>query len=124
VTALECQERLDRSFKSPVQLDPRFLDPVGARAIVTRILHNLKEIYLRRRDHAHGLAVAERLILLLPGDASEVRDRGKVLLALGERQRGARDLEAYLDGAPAAAPDREEVRTLLVGIRKRQALVN
>ena len=119
----DCQLHLDRAFGVGVELDPRFLQPVGPRHILARILNNLKGIYLARRDPRRALAVVERLILLEGDRAAEQRDRGKLRLALEDQTGAANDLEAYLRREPHAR-DAPAIRLLLGKIRRRQALRN
>jgi len=123
ITAEDCQNRLDEQFGAAVTLDPSFLEPVGPRYILSRLLNNLKRIYLSNRDLPEALAVVERLLLLQPDDAEEERDRGKIRLALGDIEGAASDLESYLYADPEAE-DQAEVRTLIQRARRRQAQVN
>jgi regulator of sirC expression with transglutaminase-like and TPR domain len=118
-----CQEHLDRVFGAPVALDRRFLEPVGSREIATRMLNNLKGIFLTRRDLPRALAVVERLLLLRPDEMGERRDRGKLRYSLGDFHGAAADLERYLESA-SRPKDQPEVTRILRAIRKRQASVN
>ncbi len=104
-------------------MDPQFLDPVGSDYILARMLRNLKGIYLSRREFVQALAVVERLRLLRPDDAGELRDRGKLRLSLGDLQGAANDLERFLADAPEPS-EGSEVKLLLQNVRRRQALVN
>jgi regulator of sirC expression with transglutaminase-like and TPR domain len=77
------------------------LAPVGAHAIVTRMLNNLVAVFTARRD-AQGRLWALRLRADVPGVALE--DRAEVasaLAALGEFAEAARWLEALSLQAPA-----------------------
>ncbi|MGD8375140.1 MAG: transglutaminase-like domain-containing protein [Acidobacteriota bacterium] len=123
LTPDDCQHRLDRVFGAGVELDPRFLQTVDRRQILTRVLRNLKRAYLSRRDSKRALAVVERLLALRPDLAEELRDRGKLLLRHGRTRRGADDLQAYLDRVPGAV-DGREIRLLLSRLRRAQARVN
>ena len=118
-----CQEHLDRVFGAPVALDRRFLEPVGPREIATRMLNNLKGIFLTRRDLPRALAVVERLLLLRPEEMVERRDRGKLRYSLGDFDGAAYDLEQYLQSVQRPE-DHPEVTKILRAIRKRQASVN
>jgi regulator of sirC expression with transglutaminase-like and TPR domain len=77
----------------PIEL---FLQAAAPRQIIARMLRNLKEIHRASKDWALLLAVQQRLVLLLPGDATERRDRGLVLEALGHWPAAAADLAYYL----------------------------
>ena len=79
-----------------------FLQAAPARDTIARMLRNLKEIHRTQEDWGRLLAVQNRLIILLPGDWDELRDRGLVLAEMGLSRQAAQDLEDYLAGAPDA----------------------
>lgn len=108
----EMQGLLDRLYGGMVRLRPEFLRPAGRKDVLVRLLTNLKHIYLNIRDEAHALAAIERLLLVRPSAAEEVRDRGMLLARTGRVHEALRDLERYLDVVPGA-PDAERVRLLI-----------
>jgi regulator of sirC expression with transglutaminase-like and TPR domain len=108
----QMQELLDRLYGGMVRLRPEFLRPTGRKDVLVRLLSNLKSIYLNTRDDAHALCAIERLLLVRPTAAEEVRDRGMLLARTGQVPEALRDLERYLDVAPGA-PDAERVRLLI-----------
>ena len=89
-----------------------FLRAATKRQILARMLRNLKEVHRAARDWPRLLAVQQRLVVLLPGDAAERRDRGLVFDALGDADSAASDLAFYL-GAHADAPDAGGLRARL-----------
>ncbi len=119
----DCQRRLDRIFDRRVSLEPDMLMPCGARQILTRMLYNLKGIYVQAQDHWRALGVVELLLLLEPGDAEELRDRGLLYAALDCYGLAVLDLEAYLSRA-GKAPEASGLRETLENLRARQARVN
>lgn len=111
-------ERLQPLRPSPAGDAPPlglYLQAAPARDILVRMLRNLKEVH-RMRQHWPGLlAVQERLIVLLPHDWTERRDRGLVHAELGQPAQAAHDLQSYLDnsrGAPDTGAIAELVRSL------------
>ncbi len=80
-------------FDVPVGL---YLQSAPARDILARVLRNLKEIHRTQEDWVRLIAVMDRLVLLLPSDWTEWRDRGLVWAELGDPNRAVPDLEAYL----------------------------
>lgn len=93
------------------------LDPSPTRAIVHRVLTNLKHLHVDRGEHDLALGVVDRLLLVSGEIPVEVRDRGLLLLRLGRRPEGVRDLERYLALAPEAA-DRAAVESVLARVRR------
>ncbi len=118
----ECTARF-RAVLHGRPFDPSLLDPVDSRHILTRLLHNLKRIYVERGDDVRTLWVVDRLLQVTPGDLEERRDRGLVSARLGGTAAAARDLEAYVQGHPRAS-DVEEVRALLRELGGKRTLLN
>ena len=91
--------------------------------ILGRMLHNLKAIYLERRDHDHALSVMEWLIALGPTDAAQVRERGLLYLQLECFRAALDDLQQYLTLAPGA-DDADEIRHRVLHLRQTAARLN
>jgi len=89
-----------------------FLRAATKRQILARMLRNLKEVHRAAEDWPRLLAVQQRLVILLPGDPAERRDRGLVLASLGAFVLAAEDLSFYL-AARADAPDAPDLRARL-----------
>ena len=87
-------------FEAPLGL---FLQAAAPRAIVARLLRNLKEVFRSGSDWTRQLAVQERLVILLPDEPEERRDRGLALAELGRREQAAIDLGHYVLARPDAA---------------------
>lgn len=80
-----------------------FLQAAPERDIVARLLRNLKEIHRQAGDLPRLLAVLERLVVLLPDDWRERRDRGLAQAELGRVDLACADIEAYLSHCPGEA---------------------
>jgi regulator of sirC expression with transglutaminase-like and TPR domain len=93
------------------------------RDILARLLRNLKAIYLNRPDYAAALAVVERILVLRPDDAEELRDRGMIYGSLECFRAASADLERYLRLAPGAS-DAGKVRERLAEVAERAARLN
>jgi len=91
---------------------PQLLAPAGKKEILVRMLRNLKGIYLQKNDFTRALAASDRILLVAPDLATEVRDRGAVHQRLGHLQAAQQDLRRYLQMAPDAE-DAEAVRTII-----------
>jgi regulator of sirC expression with transglutaminase-like and TPR domain len=122
LSADECAARY-RARTGGRDLDRRHLAAVTRRQILSRMLANLRRIYLERSDDVRAYAVVDRMLLLAPDELDLLRDRGLVSARLGAAGPAERDLEAYLSRAPAAA-DAAEVKRVLGALRGRRPLVN
>ena len=103
LTLEECQRRLDRIYSGRLRLHPRMLAPCSRKAILARMLRNLKGIYVKAGDHTRALRAVEMLRCLDPGDVNELRDRGALYAALDCYAAAAADLEGYLALRPQCA---------------------
>ncbi|MEX0843230.1 MAG: tetratricopeptide repeat protein [Gemmatimonadota bacterium] len=112
----QAQELLDRVYGGMVRVQPNFLKAAGRRDMLVRLLTNLKGVYLNVEDHQRALAAVERILLIHPTAAGEIRDRGTLLAELGRREEALAQLEWYLDYAPEAA-DAGRIRALVDELR-------
>jgi regulator of sirC expression with transglutaminase-like and TPR domain len=97
---------------------PEILDGASPARILTRLLRNLKRIYLSREDYQRALAVVEMLLVTTSGEPMETRDRGILMSHLGRVDEAISDLESYLQHRPSA-PDLESIRGRLDWLRQR-----
>ncbi|MGA9333637.1 MAG: tetratricopeptide repeat protein [Rudaea sp.] len=86
----------------------RMLEPASHRAILTRMLRNLKGVYAERAEWDKALRCSDRLLTLDPHQPSEFRDRGNCYLNLGHLRAAREDLQRYL-GLMPQADDADEV---------------
>ena len=112
----ECAQRLQQVTQANIPWDSRYLAPVSNRDFVARILRNLKNIYLQRRDHDRAIMTIDRLIVLQPEATQERRDRGIVRHNLGHHEEALEDLTEYLDSDPESE-DVEDVERLVRHLR-------
>ncbi|MDP2308845.1 MAG: transglutaminase-like domain-containing protein [Pseudomonadota bacterium] len=110
------REATDLIGRLPPEAGRGFLDPSPPRAIVTRVLVNLKHLWIGASDHERALAAVDRILLLAGEIPSELRDRGLLALRLGRTSESRRDLERYLVIATNAA-DRSDVEKVLARLR-------
>jgi regulator of sirC expression with transglutaminase-like and TPR domain len=102
-----------RAVGRAVKLTDAHFAPTSRTQIVVRMLRNLESIYARREDWSKALAVIDRLLVVDADAPTHRRDRGTVLVKLGELHRGASEWERYLTRYPQArdaAAFREELR--------------
>ena len=93
------RQGLEGDFEVPLGL---FLQAAPARDVLARMLRNLKEIHRSAEDWPRLLAVLERLVVLLPLEWQERRDRGLAYAEIGLVEHAARDLADYLQHVPQA----------------------
>lgn len=94
------------------------LQPATPREILARMLRNLKAVYLQTERWQRLLAVQQRLVVLLPQNIEEVRDRGLAYARLDYLRPALEDLERYLEERPDAE-DATAVESQLSELRQR-----
>ena len=114
---------VSRALGRRVALTAEHFAPVTTRQILTRILANLKGVYVHREEWAKSLAVVERLLAAEGEGSVHGRDRGTLLVKLGQLLEGAAEWERYVTAHPQAA-DRDKIKKELRRVRQRLATLN
>jgi regulator of sirC expression with transglutaminase-like and TPR domain len=112
-----------RLYEGKIRFDPSFLEPVTKTQILKRMLNNLKMIYSRGNDFLKLLSVTERLVVLDPASAENIRDRGAVYLKLECFKQALEDFQTYLRLAPLA-DDASAVREQVASLTQRVAQIH
>jgi regulator of sirC expression with transglutaminase-like and TPR domain len=114
LTREQCQERLTAALGPGARLGPQHLAEATPAEFLVRMLRNLKQIFLGPAMHddtpeaergpagRNALACCDRILLLQPDDAAELRDRGFVHGRMGHAPEAYADLERALELAPDA----------------------
>lgn len=104
----ELEERLEPYFSQghhPSEPSlAAYLADATSRTILVRMLRNLKSLFAEQPHWKQFLNVQQRLVILLPDEISERRDRGLAFANLDCPQAALNDIEAYLAECPNA-PD-------------------
>lgn len=99
----ELRARLVRAARGgPVA--PSFLAPAPARQVLARMLRNLKNLYVRRRDLPRAFAAVDRLLLATPDALEERRDRGRAMQLGGPARPGGPGSRTEGAGSLSAPP--------------------
>lgn len=102
----------------PADEDPeanlaRHLAPASKREILSRMLRNLKGVYLQREDLPRALRTINHILVLNPDHSEQIRERAAIYERLECSQAAAQDYQRYLELTPNAA-DAEELRERVV----------
>jgi regulator of sirC expression with transglutaminase-like and TPR domain len=87
------------------------------------MLGNLKMIYLRQSQLLKALTVMDRLLIVDPGSAEDLRDRGLVYLKLECFNQALEDFRKYLRVAPDVV-DAAAVRDHVVALTKQVSQIH
>ena len=96
----ECRRMVEGFMPDGFQWSASLLAPVSNRQILSRMVRNLKAIYLDGEDYVRALEVSDFAIALEPDSIYNRRDRGIVHYQLGHSAEALDDLVYYLDLAP------------------------
>jgi regulator of sirC expression with transglutaminase-like and TPR domain len=118
-----CERRVAELIGRPVVLSDLEIAPCGLDLVVTRMLRNLKAIYLRGHDFSTALPVQRRLAALNPDDPLEQRDLGMLCLQLDRPAEAIAPLQSLLDARPEPE-DADAIRALLRAARREVASWN
>jgi regulator of sirC expression with transglutaminase-like and TPR domain len=119
----DCRKMIEEMYGGRVPFASSFLQAVTKRQILSRMLQNLKNVYVKASDLHKLLGVIERLLLLHPGSVTELRDRGLTYYGLKKYSPARTDLEEYLRRTPYAE-DKDKIQEVLNDVRQRQAQLN
>ena len=79
----DCQSRLDEIYSGEMKMRPEFLHPISRRQILTRMLNNLKTIYLSTRNFRKALPVSDLILVIYPQSAEDLKQRALLALQHG-----------------------------------------
>lgn len=96
----------------------RYLRPMGKRAVLQRLLTNLKIAYMRLKDLPRALRAAERIQLVEPEAWHNLGDMARIHSNMGNFVAATDTLLQYLENAPAGE-DISRARTALDRLRDR-----
>jgi regulator of sirC expression with transglutaminase-like and TPR domain len=113
-------EQQNSATERPLAL---YLETAHPREILVRMLRNLKTLFVEHQLWERVLGVQQRLVVLLPEDITERRDRGLVYANLECPLAALQDLEAYLSERPYAT-DAELLREKLPELREACKKIN
>jgi regulator of sirC expression with transglutaminase-like and TPR domain len=123
LTREDCQRKLHDMYGDSLEFHDRLLGRVTNRQILSRMLNNLKLIYLKAQAFDKGLAIVDMMLMTNPDDCEQFRDRGLLRLQLRQFDGASKDLTQYLTSCPTAH-DREEIENHLKELKRIQAMMN
>lgn len=118
-----CRERIQEMYGDSIAFSERLLERVTNRQILSRMLNNLKAIYLKAQAFDKALAIVDMMLMTEPDDVDQYRDRGLLRLQLRQFEGAKHDLEQYMKRAPQSK-DRDEIEDHLKELRRIQAMMN
>jgi regulator of sirC expression with transglutaminase-like and TPR domain len=100
LTKTECERYVARITGREKSLERYFKKPLGSKAILARVLNNLKLMYLKEQESEKALAAAERIEIVAPDAWENIGDIAKLQTNLGNYSAATESLTRYLELAP------------------------
>ena len=110
------RERFGEDEAPSAPLAP-LLQTAGKKEILLRMLRNLKAIYVNNEDFAKALTVIDRILMIAPDVAEELRDRGHLYERLECFRPALADLRRYLSLNPGD-PEGGELHQRIVELER------
>jgi len=123
VTEDDCRQKLDSIYSGQVALQPEFLLPVTRRQMLTRILNNLRSIYLSQRDFRRAVQVVDLILVIYPRSPEDMKQRAVLRYNLNDFRGALSDFEEYVKMSPDAS-DAEEIKQTALSLRRSMAMMN
>lgn len=123
VTEEDCRQKLDSIYSGQVALQPEFLLPVTRRQMLTRMLNNLRSIYLSQRDFRRAVQIVDLILVIYPRSPEDMKQRAALRYNLNDYRGALSDFEEYVKMSPDAS-DAEEIRQTALSLRRSMATMN
>ena len=98
----ECEQRFHEVHGGQVEFERNYLNETSDRAVVLRMLMNLKQAYRRSGNNPLLLQILDRRLPLLEEALPEILERGLVRLALEQYSGALDDLEFFVQNSQDA----------------------
>ena len=116
-------EQQDLAAQGPADIH-EWLQPADRKAILVRLLRNLKRVYLDTSQLGEAIGVLGMLLAIEPGSAREMRERGQLFRRMECWGAAVADLEAALAAGTLTPEEAEDTRQTLVELRSRPRLLH
>jgi regulator of sirC expression with transglutaminase-like and TPR domain len=125
-----CRSLQRRYAGEEAEWDPDLLVRATKPQILSRMLVNLKRVYVRMHSFPQARDIADLLVAMNPSSLSELRDRGLLAYQMNDWPAALRDLQTFLRftaNAPIPDADRDEQSMIwdcVKTVRRRIASLN
>ena len=123
VTEEDCRQKVKSIYSGQISLQPEFLLTVTRRQMLTRMLNNLRTIYLSQRDFRRAVRVVDLILVIYPRSPEDVKQRAALRYNLNDFSGALADFEEYVKMAPEAS-DAEEIGQTALSLRRQMAMMN
>jgi regulator of sirC expression with transglutaminase-like and TPR domain len=119
----DAEALLRRALGEGAAMHASLFAPANARAILVRLLTNLKAIWANRGDHARAFVTIDRIVTLVPDSPRMLRERAGIALKLGIVELARADLSRVVELEPEA-PDIPAIERRLAELAGSARIIN
>jgi len=119
----DIRARLRQIYGEEVEVQPELLKTAETRQILSRMLRNLKNIYVGGSDWTRALSALDRILILEPRSSNELLERSGLYEKLECFQAALDDLQSFLAISPDH-PEADAAREGVMRLMKQVALIN
>ena len=123
ISPADCARLVQNISAQKLEFEAAWLNESSAEDTLARMLNNLRQAYVNRREWSLALKAVDQLQILHPARAAHWRTRGFIHLQAGELGAALRALEQFLRRASGAA-DVQVIRSACNQIRNSIARLN
>jgi regulator of sirC expression with transglutaminase-like and TPR domain len=123
LNAEDCEQRMKVVYAGELPFKPEYLMPVSRRQILTRMLNNLRHIYMSVRQFRKALMIVDLVLAIYPRSPEDVKQRASLRFSVGQLSGALSDLDHYLKMSPEAS-DADEIRQTALSVRRTLASWN
>ena len=123
VSEEDCRQKLETIYSGQIELRPEFLLPVTRRQMLTRMLNNLRSVYLSQRDFRRAVQIVDLILVIYPRSPEDVKQRAVLRYNLDDYRGALNDFDEYVKMSPDAS-DAEEIKQTALSLRRSMAMMN
>ncbi|HEY2497667.1 MAG TPA: transglutaminase-like domain-containing protein, partial [Candidatus Angelobacter sp.] len=123
ITEEDCRQKLNSIYSGHLALQPEFLMTVTRRQMLTRMLNNLRSVYLSQRDFRRAVQIVDLILVIYPRSPEDVRQRAVLRYNLDDYRGALNDFDEYVKMSPDAS-DVEEIKQTALSLRRSMAMMN
>ena len=123
LTKADCGLLMQQVLGESVPFHEAYLQGVSKLHTVTRMLNNLRSVFLDLRQFLKACQITDLLLALHPESSDDLRRKGAILIELRRFAEAAATLDRYLEIAPEAE-DSAELKQTVINLRKTLAYMN
>lgn len=123
LTEADCERRMRQVLGDSVPFHPSYLEGVSKLHTVTRMLNNLRNVYVELRQFPKAHQITDMVLALHPDSIQDLRQKSAFLIEMRRFGEAAATLDRYLELAPEAE-DTDDLKKTVLNLRKTLAQMN